>query len=100
MVKSDYYLHVRLSVRMKQFDSDWKDFDEIWYPREFFDCKALVIFSVSLVEVFIELPLQLCYMRWNALCHILQRCGFLLIVGRTVGEVSRCKRNLVIYKMS
>ena len=31
IAKSHYQLLVRLSVRMEQLDSHWKDFDEIWY---------------------------------------------------------------------
>ena len=28
--------HIRLSVRMEQFDSHWTDFDNIWYVGFFF----------------------------------------------------------------
>jgi hypothetical protein len=30
-LRKDWAYHVRLSVRTKQLDSHWKDFDEIWY---------------------------------------------------------------------
>ena len=57
--KGDYYLsHVRLSVRMEQLDSHWKDFDKIWYLRFFRK-------SVERIQVSLKSDKNNRYFRWR-----------------------------------